>query len=513
MDASAKSRYEALKVRRQSFLDRARQFAELTIPSLMPPEGWTGTQTLYEPYQSFGARGTTFLASRLMSALLPAGQKFFRFQVPPEVLMKAGQASTNKDTEQQLTIIEDTVQAEVERRQWRSATNLTLQHLIVTGNALEKVEPDNRIRVFRLDQYVVVRDPQGDLKEIIVEEFLLPASMPEHMRAMITQEEMSHQAIPLYTWVRLNGDRWLVHQELNDSVVPNSRGVYKRDFCPFNAIRWQAVLGEDYGRSKIEEHSGDLRSAEVLRKAMLDGSAMAARNVFGVRPNAAGGLNLRKRLASARNGDVIVFNPEDVIALEFKNAQGLQVASQELVSLVSEIKAAFLMTSSVQRQGERVTATELRMMAEELDGTLGGVFSSLSVDVQLHRLNRLVYQMQARGQLPEWPQGTVEPTILTGLEALGRERDVQKVSTALQFLQGLPPEVQDYVKWPVMFGKAFNGLGLPDAVRSDAEVAQIQQQRAAQEAIARATNGAGEQLSQAASQAQGVTDQSQAAIR
>ena len=39
MQESALSRYEALKRKRDPFLRRARECAELTIPALMPPEG------------------------------------------------------------------------------------------------------------------------------------------------------------------------------------------------------------------------------------------------------------------------------------------------------------------------------------------------------------------------------------------------------------------------------------------------------------------------------------------
>ena len=52
---------------------------------------------------------------------------------------------------------------------------------------------------------------------------------------------------------------------------------------------------------------------------------------------------------------------------------------------------------------------------------------------------------------------------------------MNRVATAMQLLQGLPPEViQTFVKWPVVLNKAFQGLGLTDATRSDAEAQQIQ---------------------------------------
>jgi hypothetical protein len=236
----------------------------------------------------------------------------------------------------------------------------------------------------------------------------------------------------------------------------------------------------------VEDHYGDLRSLEGFSRSSIEGAAMASRNLTMIRPNAAGGLNLRRRMAKARNGELIVGNPEDVQMLQFTNVAGLQIVAQERAEVLKQLAAAFLMTSAVTRDAERVTAYEIKKVIDELEGVLGGVFSFLAADLQLARVGRLVSQMQSNDQLPQWPEGLVEPTILTGLEALGRERDVERVATAIQFVQGLGEQAQDYVKWPVLLNKGMNGLGLSDAVRSEEEVAQIQQQRAMAEAMARA---------------------------
>ena len=123
-------------------------------------------------------------------------------------------------------------------------------------------------------------------------------------------------------------------------------------------------------------------------------------------------------------------------------------------------------------------------MTEELEQTLGGVYSQLSETMQQARLARLISQMKRNGQLPPWPDGLVEPVVLTGMEALGREQDVNKVQTALQFLQGMPPEMMKFIKMDVLLGKAFHGLDLPDAVRNQEEVQEEQMAQARQQAMA-----------------------------
>ena len=78
---SLKARYERLWTDRQQFLDRARQCAELTLPTLIPPEGHTHTTKYYTPWQGIGARGVNTLASKLLLALLPPNAPFFKLQV------------------------------------------------------------------------------------------------------------------------------------------------------------------------------------------------------------------------------------------------------------------------------------------------------------------------------------------------------------------------------------------------------------------------------------------------
>jgi len=116
------------------------------------------------------------------------------------------------------------------------------------------------------------------------------------------------------------------------------------------------------------------------------------------------------------------------------------------------------------------------------------------------RVNRLILQMQAAKKLPEWPEGTVEPTILTGLEALGREAQVGSVAQALQMMQGYPEEAQDYVKWDVLLKKGFTGLNLSDAVRTEDEAQARREQRQQMQMAQDAMTSAAGPMAQAAAQ-------------
>lgn len=484
-DKTAKARYQSLSLYREPFLRRARDFAMLTIPSLLPPLGHHFTADLPETYTGFGARCVVALASRLTVTFLPPQEVSFRLSVAPEVLLQSGAASVPDHIALGLAKAEDTIQRETERASWRATTELEMQHLIVTGNILEQSLPDNTLKAYRLDQYVVVRDPQGRVVEIVVEEMLTRESMPEKLRSMLEGVDTLGEnldtggsvPVPLYTWAKWNPDKneWNVHQEISDKVVPGSKGRY--GISPFRALRWCPVLGEAYGRSKVEDHRGDLQSVEGFAKALRDGAAMASRNLLTVRPGGSGGRSLRRNLAEAPNGEVLSADPDDIGAVEFKNTNGMQFTAQVQDSLKQEIGAAFLLNSAMRRDAERVTAYELSKMIEEIESVLGGVYTTISKDMQAPRMQRLILQMQRNRQLPPWPQGMVEPTILTGLDALSRAKDVEKSNMALNAIQVLSPEERMYVKMGTVLGKMFSGMGFVDAVRTDEEVQQIMAQQ------------------------------------
>lgn len=484
MQKTAKARYEQLVPRRESYLQRARQCASLTLPSLMPPLGWNGSQPLPVPYQGLGARGVVNLASRLMMTLLPPGQRFFRLEVPTKTLIEAGLDEPDAEITNQLVKAEQLIQSYIQSIGWRQQTNLSCQLLAVTGNVCEFMGDDGRIRLFRLDQYVVERDVAGNLLEFVLQQKVHPTMLPEAARQMTSvKSEDPNAEVEVYTWVkRMPNGRYGVKQEIEGTEIPGSRGV--RDKSPFNPLRWNHVPGDDYGRGKVEEHLADLTALDVLTKSILDGADMASKNITRISPDAPNYKALERKLKEAKNGDVLVAGPDDVGYLQFNNIAGLQTVSAEVARLTQELGRAFMMTSGIQRDAERVTATELRMAAEELEGTLGGVYSMLSDEMQRNRIENLIGIMQNNGALPAFDEDMVQPVITTGLEALGRERDVVKITQALQYIPMIPPEETINIDFNDLVRNLFTALDLPGSVRPKEQVDQMRQQRQIEAAMA-----------------------------
>jgi len=441
-DQSIAKSYENMAADRDAFLNRARSCAELTIPTLMPPEGHTGSTQFNTPYQSVGARGVNNLASKLLVTLLPPNTPFFRLTIDDFDLVELGGDARGK-AEEALARIERSATQIVESKAIRVPTFEALKQLICSGNALIYMPPKEGMKVFRLDRYVVQRDTMGNMLKIIVKETIAYDALPEDIQAALLenpeyQSDTNKKECDLYTCVKRVGKKFEVHQEVKGILIPGTEGSYKEDQLPWLALRFIAVDGEDYGRGFVEEYAGDLKSLEALTRAIVEGSAASAKLLFMVRPN---GTTKIRNIADSPNGGIISGDANDVTTLQANKFNDFRVAQETMNTITERMSYAFLLNSSVQRNAERVTAEEVRFMAQELETALGGIYSVLSQEFQLPLVNLLLGKMQKEGKMPKFPKDTLKPQIVTGLEALGRGQDLNKLSSFLQMLQPLGAEV------------------------------------------------------------------------
>lgn len=158
---------------------------------------------------------------------------------------------------------------------------------------------------------------------------------------------------------------------------------------------------------------------------------MASRVTVLVAPN---GQTDAEELAEAENGAIIDGEPGDVAVVQTAKAQDFKVAFETVRMLTERLGVAFLMSSAAVRDADRVTAEEIRFRAGELEDALGGVYGVLSQELQLPLVRVLMHHKSLDGRLPAPPAGLVKPVIITGLDALGRGRDFEKLLQLMEFL-------------------------------------------------------------------------------
>jgi len=436
---TAAEQWDELHSKRSGVLQRARDCAELTHPVMLPPEGHSEDEELPTPRQSLGARGVNHLASKLLISLFPMGTSFVRFKLAEAVSAALGEKKVK--VEEAMRRLENKGMDRMSKGRLRACLYNAIRYIIVTGNALLHIPTKGEPRCYRMDQYVVMRDPRGDVLKIIIKEKVHVASLDDDVKEAceITtptgEGDKAESDIDLYTIVCKDGKRFKWHQELNEKKVPGSEGRTKADLNPYIALRWNDNVGEDYGRGLVEEYLGDLRSLEALSKAIVEFSAVAAKIVVLVKPNAATDPD---ELEDAESGDIVEGDPNDVNILQLDKYADFRVAKSVVDELSLRLSHAFLLRGGVTRDAERVTAEEIRQVAQELEEALGGVYTIQTNDFQLPVAKRLVAQMKAAKEFPSLPDGkAIELTIITGFAALGRGHELNRMRAFLADAQQL----------------------------------------------------------------------------
>ena len=405
------------------------------------------------------------------------------------------------DLEKALADVERSVSQEVEVQNFRNGIFQALKNLLITGNSLLYLPDEGGMRVFKLDRYVVKRDPMGNVTHIAVKETVAPMMLPESVREEVYRQEKENSC-DLYTAIVREDDKYKVYQDVKGILIEESMGEYPIDKSPWLPLRYTQIDGEDYGRGFVEEYLGDLKSLEALTKAIVEGSAAAAKVLFMVNPN---GTTRARTLAEAPNGAIVQGSEGDVSVLQLNKFNDFRTAQATMTGITDRLSQAFLLTSGVVRDAERVTAEEIRMLSQELEAALGGLYSLLSQELQLPIVARLMDKMSRNKRLPKIPKDIVKPTIVTGVEALGRGNDLNRLD---MFLAGAnqvvgPQAVTQYLNVSDYFKRRATALGIETEglIKTEEEIQQAMQQQQMMEmaqklgapAVAPAINAAQEQ--------------------
>ena len=483
---TARARYSKLETIRQPYLDRARDSAEFTIPSLITRDGYGSSTKLYTPYQGIGARGLNNLASKLLIALLPPNQPFFRLSLDEFTIQKlTQQKGMHGEFEKAMGSIERVVMNEIEVNNFRTSVFEGLRQLIVAGNVLLYITPELTTKVYKLDEYVIKRDSVGNVIEIITKDNTSLSSVSDEIRQLCYEENEKDnhidKQVSIFTRViRSENKRWLVQQEVKDKIIPSSIGSYPLDKSPFIPLRY-TLTNEDYGRGFVEEYIGDLRSLEALYRAVVEGSAAASKVLFLVRPN---GTTRIKTLSESPNGAIREGDANDVTTLQMNKSADFSITFQTIRTIEERLTYSFMLMNSVQRQADRVTATEIRLLADALNDSVSGLYSLLSQELQLPLISRLMYQMERNKRLPTLPKNSIKVKIVTGLEALGRSSDLQRLNTFIQQLTPFAQELFKYVNFDEYVKRVGTSLGIDmEGLIKPPEQLQMEEQIAQQQAM------------------------------
>ena len=488
---NARERYNKLTNGRRQFLDTAVNCSKLTLPYLIDDDlsSKPNQKHLHTPWQSIGSKAVVTLAAKLMLALLPPQTTFFKLQVRDDKLGEEIPPEIRSELDLSFSKMERMVMDYIAASSDRVVIHQALKHLIVGGNSLIFMGKDG-LKNFPLNRYVVNRDGNGNVLEIVTKELIsrsvLGLELPDKEPNSVVDETKSSDRddVEVYTYVRLDNKsgRWIWHQEAFDKILPDSRSTAPKKASPWLPLRFNTVDGEDYGRGRVEEFIGDLKSLEALSQALVEGAAAASKVIFLVSPSS---TTKPKTIAEAGNGAIVQGRPEDVAVIQVGKTADFSTAAQMVQSLERRIAEAFMQLNV--RQSERTTAEEVRLTQLELEQQLGGLFSLLTVEFLIPYLNRTLLVLQRSKELPNIPKDLVRPQIVAGVNALGRGQDRESLTAFVTTIaQTLGPDaLMQFINASEAIKRlaAAQGIDTLNLVKTEQQIQEemMQQQQAAQQ--------------------------------
>lgn len=497
-----KGLYTQLEGARWEYFFQGHKSSVLTIPSILPFDGQDRAH-LPQNFQSIGARGVNNISSRLALTLFPPTLPFMRLEISPADRAElATDEEILSEIQKSLLSIEEQAVSEFDTDGWRPVVSSAMRLLVCTGNALiyDRGGKDSRPAVFDMRSYVVDRDPEGNLLTVVLRQQIGVTAartalghmadapgVQGHLTLGSGFNTTTEPTIELFTGARRTDEgRFEYWQEVAGVEVPDSRTIKHAKDLPLLPLRFEPIECASWGRGYVEDYHGDLLSLEYLSRALVEGAAALAKIIWLIRP---GSSTKAQTIAKAPNGAIRQGDPDDVGALQANKSQDMSIALNMSDRLAQRLSSNFLLSSSIQRNGERVTAEEIRLMAQELQDALGSVYASLADNVQRPIVEYLYGRMERRGILENVPN-SVKPVVASGLEGISRNHKVGRIQEFISTLNQLvgPEQVSTILKVEEIAADLAAGLNLnvDRYILSEEEIAQNrlqQQQQAAVEAV------------------------------
>ena len=484
--------YSRMETKRGDYEDRAKAIAKLTLPYLIREESDSGTTKMKDSNsQSFGGRLINTLKAKMGMALLPPATSSFRYVPNPEELigLTAGNKNNIAKVYEVMSKNINIVNKAIELQQIRASLFDTISQLLVVGSIIVEKKKNNGMVLHPLLSFTVELDARGKPYTMCIIEKVL--SLPEGVE-VDGRRKMPEDGWKLYTMCIKDKSKpydkagWIVIQEIEGKQVGKEQSYANDLDLPFRYLGWTWMTGDYCHRPFAEDYYKDLEQLDKLAKLLTQGSIIAAKMLLFV--NERGGRTRKDEVSESNNGDVVDGSADDVTTLKTEKNFDFQMPAEREANLKRELESAFLMNESVSRDAERVTATEISYMAQELESSsLAGIYSKMANDWSKWMVHQVMLEL---GVKPK----SIEVEILTGLDALGRNQEAKKLDNVMARME--PLGLRHWFNDDELVNRytAFESVDRTNLVKTPDEVAkaQAEQQKANAEqagAEAAATSG------------------------
>lgn len=499
---NAVQRWQQLTSIRRGFMHRLESYASVTIPKvLLPDHVDQNSASIQHDWTSVGAQCVNHITNKIVTALFQPGLPFFRLDLPAQAMqdMQSQTGMKEEDVKGALVAGEQAAVKLLDQRAIRPTLHSLIRSLVVVGNILLDLSDDDNPRAISIKDYCVKRSIKGAPQEILHREKVLWDELDDKARAVAPRPRHGEDAYVEYCrWFVRRGTKWFMTIWVDDkNLGPDFEHSWTLDKFPLYPLCWDLADKHNYGTGLVEDYAGDFGTLSTLSESEIKAAILVSDFRWLANPGGVGDIEEFKR---STTGDVIAGKAGDLELVAHVSTNALQQLGASVERVINRLGRAFLLSSAVTRQAERVTAEEIRMQAQELESSMGGVYSRLALDLQVPLAFWIMRQVKM-----DIDGTAIKPTIVTGLSALSRNIEATQLKLALGDIGAigtLPDNIAGRLKLSAIIATIFAAYGItaPEYVISDDEYAALvqQQQQEAQEAEARsiATQAGADRMAQ-----------------
>lgn len=440
------SKFKELEDNKRNYITRAENISKLTIPKIFPVESKKDGK-LDEPEQSLGSIGVSTLASKLMLILFPPSGStkysidelsikkrndileftknvFNTLEIDEETKIENikkidKEKNTSSGLKTALRLLEKKQDALLNNSDIINKISYGMLHFIITGNFAFFIDKDMTSRLYSLRDYVVDRDRNGELIEVIARDYVSFYSLNEEQQKKILNEsgkkEEELKEISLYLQSKKKSkNKWEIKEFADDVEMRSWELENNPIIVPFS----DKESGNIYNYGIANEIYGDLNAYEQLSKNTKQVSAAASKILFLVKK---GSTNVVRDLVNAKNLDFVYGDAEKIRTLQIDKINDLNIVNNEKQELKTRISMFFMLNSAAQRDGERVTKFEIQKIIQDIDASFGNLYSILSREIQYPLAKIMLEYLKKNDELKNLIPDDLEINIVSVKQALANE--------------------------------------------------------------------------------------------
>lgn len=494
---------------RSSLLDRSEDYAAWTLPYIFTQKD-SKSEERQGPLDSVGAQAVNHLSNKLIKTLFNWSTPFFRLSLSDQVKKDIETAAPDKAADLlsaasvQLSRMERFGIKQLVKMAYRVAAILAGKQLIILGNSLLYHPPykGGKAQAYNLRDFCICRDIDGVVIEIMTRDHKEYNSFSPAIQAAMHKNgkvKMHGDMVTLYTQIRLDPEdgKYHVTQSVEDIDLPGE-DIYPAKYLPWISLTWNLARGENYGRGLVEDYAGSFHAISMLSQSSVEIAAVMADIKWLVSPSSM--IDIIE-LNQGRSGNYLTGKEGDVTPVQVNKLSDAQFIQSMVERLERQIGNGFLLASAGTRDAERVTALEIQRDANELEESLGGVYSRQAEEWQVP----LVYLIMDRDGVDIGDGKAIDPEVTTGLDSLSRNGELnayQQLMADLGLMNEVPEEMRVYVAPDrlIKFLGAMHSVETEQFLATEAEVQQKQAQEAQQAQALEAQKQQGDVTTEAAKQ-------------